>query len=83
MNIAKYCKLKGLNKEEYITLKNNIKATAEAIRSQLRYNGGMYYPTSKIIKYNGNDYMRCFIIDELKKLGIEFIKDNEYYRVTD
>lgn len=83
MNIGKYCKDKGWNKEEYKTFKDNIKTVAAAIRSQLKYNGGMYYPTTDIISYLGNENIKYFIIQELKKMNIEFIKDNEYYRVVD
>jgi len=35
MNLCKYCKDKNFTKEEYINFKNNIRATAEAIRSTL------------------------------------------------
>lgn len=82
MNICKYCKNKGMTKEEYFNFINNIKATVETIRSQLKYNGGMYYPTSDILKNWINSDMKYFIINELKNLDIEFIKDNEYYRVV-
>ena len=83
MNICKYCKDKGMTKEEYFNFKNNIKEVAGAIRSQLAYRGGMYYPTRNILKEYGNSDMKYFIIDALKNMGIEFIKDNEYYRVVD
>lgn len=83
MNICKYCKEKGMTKEEYFNFKNNIIAVAEAIRSQLSYKGGMYYKTSDILKMYSNNDMKYFIIDELKNMNIEFIKDNEYYRVVD
>lgn len=83
MNIAKYCHNKGMNKEEYKNFVSNVKATAKAIKNQLSYKGGMYYPTSDIIKYNANNDMKYFIINELKKLGIEFINNNQFYRVTE
>ena len=83
VNICKYCKNKGFNKEEYNLFKDNIKSVAEAIRSQLTYKGGMYYPTNKIIDYRTNEDIRSFIIQELKLVGIEFIKDDSYYRVVD
>ena len=82
MNICKYCKNKGMTKEEYFNFMNNIKATAGAIRSQLTYKGGMYYPITDILKNNIDETMKLFLIDELKKLDIEFIKDNVYFRVV-
>lgn len=82
MDICNYCKQKGFNKEEYKRFKDNIITTATAIRSQLRYNGGMYYETNNIINYAADQDIRRFIIQELKKLDIEFINDTEYYRVV-
>ena len=82
MNICKYCKEKGMTKEEYFNFSNNIKEVAKVIRSQLSYNGGMYYPTDNILKSWSDPDMKYFIINELKNLDIEFIKDNEYYRVV-
>lgn len=82
MNICKYCKQKGMTKEEYFNFSNNIKEVAKVIRSQLSYNGGMYYPTDNILKSWSDPDMKYFIISELKNLDIEFIKDNEYYRVV-
>lgn len=83
MSIAKYCKEKGMNKDEYKQFTYNIKATAEAMRSTLKYNGGMYYKVSELFKYNANDDMKHFLIQELKTLGIEFFNDNTEYRVTE
>lgn len=83
MNIAKYCKEKGMTKGEFINFKNNIKTTAEAIRNTLHYNGGVYYETNTLFHWNTNKDMKHFIIQELKQLGIEFFDNNEYYRVTD
>lgn len=82
MNISKYCKDKGFTKEEYLNFKNNIVSVAAAIRSQLKYNGGLYYPVNSILKEYSNKDMRYFIIQELKKIDIEFIKDNTFYRVV-
>lgn len=87
MLISKYCKLKGYTKEEYNNYKNNIQAIAAVIRSQLSYKNGVYYPVSDIIK---DPYIYCedwnirklHIIQELKNMDIEFINDNELYRVV-
>lgn len=83
MNICKYCKEKGMTKEEYFTFKDNIINTAKAIREGLKYCGGMYYPVKDLFNWNSDSDMQYFIIQELKDMDIEFIKDNEYYRVVD
>lgn len=83
MDICKYCKAKNMTKEEYINFKNNIQVTAKAIRSTLTYKGGMYYNTSNLFKNASNDDIKAFIIQELKNLNMEFIKDNTYYRIVD
>lgn len=82
MNLCKYCKDKNMTKEEYKTLQNNIKLVATNIKAQLTYRNGVYYPTSDILHYQDSD-MKVFIIQELKKLGIEFRENNTLYRVTD
>ncbi|EKS4345211.1 hypothetical protein QB607_003215 [Clostridium botulinum] len=83
MDLCKYCKEKNFTKEEYISFKNNIKATANDIRSNLKYRGGMYYNTSNLLKNTYNDDIKHFVIQELKTLGIEFIDNDNLYRVTD
>lgn len=83
MNICKYCKERGFSKEEYYQFCNNIKEVAKAIRSQLSYKGGMYYPTTDIIKDSVDSNIKEFIMQELNNLDIEFIKDGTYYRVVD
>ena len=82
MTIAKYCKEKGFNKCEYNNFKNNIKETAKTIRNNLKYRGGMYYNTSDILHYINSD-IKYFIIQELKKLGVEFRNNDEEYRVVE
>ena len=81
MNIGKYCKLKGMNKEEYQNFKSNMTATAEAIRSTLNYRGGMYYSTNEFLKWDGDKEINCIIINILKTLGIEFCENDTMYRV--
>lgn len=81
MDICKYCKDLGMNVNEYKQFKENIKETAKAIRSQLKYNGGMYYPVNELFTWNANENMKGFIIQELKKLDIEFFDNNTLYRV--
>ena len=83
MTIAKYCRQKGLTKEEYKNFKNNIEETAKAIRSSLHYNGGMYYNVSDLFNWNGNADIKCLLINELKKMNIEFFDNDRLYRVVD
>jgi hypothetical protein len=83
MNMARYCKDKGMTLKQYETFKENIKATATAIRSTVKYNGGMYYPVNELIAWNSDIDIKGFIIHELKQLGIEFFDNNTMYRVTD
>jgi len=83
MLLAKYCKDKGMTKEEFLNFKKNIESTAEAIRSTLIYKGGMYFPTTELFNWNSDENMKHFIIQALKELGLEFITNDEYYRVTD
>lgn len=81
VNIAKYCKDNNMTKDEYNNFKNNIVSTAKSIRSQLTYKGGMYYKVSDLFNCDVNSDMKCFIIQELKKLDIEFFKNDSLYRV--
>lgn len=85
MNIGKYCKQKGMTKEEYIIFKNNIKIVAETIKNNLmkRDRFGLYYPTKDLFNWNSNKDMKDLIINELKKMNVEFINNNEEYRIID
>lgn len=83
MSIAKYCKEKGFTRDEFYNFKANIEALASAIRSQLVYKGGMYYPTAELFKYNTIEDYKPLIINQLKTLGIEFRCNDEEYRVTE
>ena len=83
MTIVKYCKQKGLSKEEYKNFKNNIEETAKTIRSTLHYNGGMYYNVSDLFNWNADADIKCLIINELKKMNIEFFDNDKLYRVID
>ena len=87
MNICKYCKEKGLKKEEYNLFKNNVKAIAEAIRKNLKDTQGLFFETKNILpdatEETNKDwkYLRGFIIQELKKMNVEFRENSKYYRV--
>ena len=83
MTIAKYCKQKGLSKDEYKNFKNNIEETAKSIRSTLHYNGGMYYNVSDLFNWNADADIKYLIINELKKMNIEFFDNDTLYRVVD
>ena len=83
MNMCKYCKDQGMTLEEYKQFESTIKETAKAIRSQLTYNGGMYYDTKDLFDQSCNDDIKYFIIQELKELDIEFFKNDSEYRVTE
>ena len=83
MTIAKYCKQKGFTKEEYKNFKNNIEETAKVLRSSLHYNGGMYYNVSDLFNWNADADIKCLLINELKKMNIEFFDNDTLYRVVD
>ena len=83
LTIAGYCTQKGLSNEEYNSFNNNIINTAKAIRSTLHYNGGMYYSVSDLFNWNADADIKCLIINELKKMNIEFFDNDTLYRVID
>lgn len=80
MNLAKYCKEKGMSKEQYNNFRNNITETANAIKNNTPDTKGLYYPVNNILSFLSNNDMRRFVIQELKKLGFEFIEDYTLYR---
>ena len=88
MNICKYCKEKGLKKEEYKMFKNNVEAIAKAIRKNLKDTQGLFFETRNILpdateETNKDwEYLRGFIIQELKKIGVEFRENSKYYRIV-
>ena len=87
MRVSLYCKQKGMNLAEYKQFQANINSTALAIYKNSetihKHDTGVYYPLNDIMNtVNGitdNDY---FIMDALKKLGMEFTTENNciYYR---
>lgn len=74
----------GMNEEDYDNLKANIKsialATVENIKVMHPKQTGMYYPISEIINHMADKNIKYFIIQELKKLHVEFIEDYTLYR---
>ena len=87
MNICKYCKEKGIKKEEYNLFKNNVKTIAETIRKNLKDTQGLFFETKNILPEATEEtnkdweYLRGFIIQELKKMNVEFRENSKYYRV--
>ena len=84
MNICKYCKSKGMTLDQYNEFKDSIKTTAIDIRTKQKYNGGMYYNTKDL--FTGitlqDEEIKYYIIDELKKLDVEFRDNLELYRIA-
>ena len=83
MNMCKYCHDNKMTITEYENFATNINKLAIEIKSKLYYQNGIYFPVDEIIPYNTNSTIKDFIIQELKKLGLEFYDNNELYRVTD
>ena len=89
MNICKYCKEKGLKKEEYKMFNNNVEAIAVAIRKNLKDTQGLFFETKNILPEVSEEtskdweYLRGFIIQELKKRDVEFRENSKYYRIVE
>jgi len=88
MTIAKYCKDKGMNIEQYETFCDNIKNTASAIIQLIKQNynidTGMYHKTIEILPFipgKTEEQIQLFIMHELRNNGIEFIENGEYWRL--
>ena len=81
MTLARYAKNKGMTLEQFINLKENIEATAQAILTGIKkdypVDSGMYYPTSEIIT---DGELKPYIINELKRLSVEFYDNCELFR---
>lgn len=84
MVLSNYCKNKGMTKNEFMTFKNNIEASAVAILEGIKQNykigNGVYHPINEILSNIGDADIRCFIIDRLKALNVEFINNNMDWR---
>lgn len=82
MDISKYCKNNGMNYTEYKKFKSEIeeKALAAIEKSKQLYSvdTGVYHESKEIIE---GGFDKCFIIDEMKKHGVEFINNCELYRI--
>mgnify|MGYP001003469792 CR=1 FL=1 len=87
MRMSLYCKQKGMTLAQYKQFQANINSAASTIfeNSKLihKHDTGVYYPLNDIINIsNGLTDTTYFIIDALKKLHMEFIKEDNiiYYR---
>ena len=87
MRMSLYCKQKGMNLAQYKQFEANINNIASAIYKNSetihKHDTGVYYPLNDIINIsNGLTDTTYFIIDALKKLHMEFIKEDNiiYYR---
>ena len=84
MRMSLYCKNKGMNLAQYKTFQQNIKNCASAIVNSIKQNykigTGMYYPVNDIISFNSDSDIKCFMIQELKQLGVEFIDNDSMWR---
>lgn len=87
MNMAHYCHEKGMNLAQYKQFEANINSAASAIYKNSetihKHGTGVYWPVNDIMStINGITETGYFIMDSLKKLGMEFITEENciYYR---
>ena len=84
MNIASYCKGIGFSLIQYETFEANIKETASAILQNIKTlhkpDTGIYYSINELFNIESDATIKGFIIQELKKLGVEFYDNNTLYR---
>ena len=84
MTLSAYCHKKGMTLEQYKTLKQNIDTITTALIQQIpnsKKGHGMYYPITDLIPYNTNRELRPYYIQAFKEQGVEFIENNEYWRL--
>ena len=87
MNMAKYCKEKGMSHEEYLTYKckveNMAKKAFRVIKNNYPTDTGMYYNTEDILPLMGDKdrlFERGYAIQKLKTMGVEFRENNSLWR---
>ena len=83
MMISKYCLELGMNLEGFLEFEQEVKTEAQEIFNKAKtirpQDTGMYFPTSELIELKEQrDY---FIVDELRRLGVEFIENLKLYRI--
>ena len=83
MSLSDYCYKKGMNLQQYETFEQNVINTATAIiqniKAMYKTDTGVYYPINEILAFN-SDEMKQFIIQELKRQGMEFYDNNKLWR---
>ena len=84
MSIASYCHKIGFTLIQYETFESNIKETAKSLVQVIKQNHkidtGVYYPINELCAIESDATIKGFIIQELKKLGVEFYDNNTLYR---
>ena len=83
MNMARYCKNLGMDLQGYKAYKKAVQDEAQAIFNKAQkirpQDTGIYFPTSELIEVTEErDY---FVLNELKKLGMEFLDNGTLYRI--
>lgn len=81
MRLSKFCKEQGMDINEYREYKKELETMSMDIFEKIKkihYVGtGIYYPVSEIIK---DSQEKPYIIENLKAMGVEFIRNHEFYR---
>lgn len=84
MRISLYCKNKGMDLAQYKRFQKIVKDAALAIVMLIKQNyktgTGMYYSINDIIAFNSDPDIKCFMIQELKQIGVEFIENDSMWR---
>jgi diketogulonate reductase-like aldo/keto reductase len=84
MTLCEYAKSKNMTYIEYEQLEANIKTLADATLNKIKQlhktDTGIYYPITEIIHPLADTNTKAFLIQELKKLGVEFYDNNSLYR---
>ena len=83
MNIARYCKELGMDLQGFKAYEKAVKEEAQELFNKATtirpQDTGMYFPISELLEVTEErDY---FILNELKKLGMEFIENGAFYRI--
>lgn len=81
MILSQYARNKKLSKKEYFQLKENVANTAlaviEHIKTLYQIDTGVMYDVGEILT---DGELKPFIIQELKRLGVEFRMNDTLYR---
>ena len=80
-NMCKYCFDKGYTKDQYKQFKQDIRNRAIQVYNHTKDTNGMYFPTCNILQDTSMS-ITTFVIQELKKLGMEFQDNSQLYRLS-